>query len=84
MGRASLVVPVFALVALIACWLNGDVRVHTKVIVTTIYLGSWGLLICLWLSENRWAFSIFICVQFVLMIVMGGIATGWDFRKDRR
>ena len=72
----GLAVYVFALVVLVLCWRNGDVRVRTKVILTLFYVASWGLLL-----TDYW--HLFRSVQFVLLVVTGVITFGREFLMGR-
>jgi hypothetical protein len=79
----DVVIPVFTLVLLALCWQNRDVRVHTKVVLTVLYLASWGVLVYLLLFQKEWS-QLFIALQFVLLMATGGITGGWEFLKGSR
>jgi hypothetical protein len=63
------------LVVLIACWWIGDVGLTTKIILTAIYLASFGLLFI-----PNWSF-LFIVVQCIFILIVGAMTFGTSWLK---
>jgi hypothetical protein len=67
---------ILALVLLVCCWWVGDMEVRTKLILTLVYLLSWGLVFV-----GGWAL---VGGQAVLCIVLGLMTFGPRFFSRRR
>ena len=68
---------VLTLILVICCWWMGDVQFRTKLILTAIYVGSFGLW---WVKEYPYLFLVSQCV---LAAVFGFAAFGADFLNRR-
>ena len=71
----GLSVMIFASVVLTAHWFVGDSEFRTKVIVTLVWIASWGLLFV-----NGWAM---IAVQALFGLVVGCMTFGADWLNRR-
>jgi hypothetical protein len=68
---------VLGLFVVVGCWLIGDVSVTGKIVLTVVYLASFGLLL---LGNLSYLFTVAQC----LLIVIGGVATfglDWLIRR---
>lgn len=65
---------VFALGSLIACWIWSEVNVSTKIILTLLYVSSWG---CLFIPFH--ARYLFPLAQSLLAVLFGAMAFGIDW-----
>jgi hypothetical protein len=70
-----LFVGVLALALLICCWIVGDLEFRTKLILTLLYLGSWGLIFV--------NVGLLISAQALLCIVLGFATYGPDLSRRR-
>lgn len=67
---------VLTLVLLVCCWAIGDLEFRTKLILTVIYLGSWGLIFI--------SGALVVSAQALLCIVLGFMTFGPEFFSGRR
>jgi len=67
---------ILALVLLVCCWLIGDVEFRTKLIMTLLYLGTWGLIFV--------SGALVVSAQALLCIILGFMTFGADFLGGRR
>jgi hypothetical protein len=72
----GLVVIVLALVLLVCCWIVGDMEVRTKLILTLLYILSWGLIFLGGFAVTG--------AQALLCIVLGLMTFGPGFFSRRR
>ena len=71
-----LFVYVLTLALLVCCWAIGDMEFRTKLILTVIYLGSWGLIFV--------SGALVVSAQALLCIILGFMTFGTDFLGGRR
>ena len=74
-----LFIHVLAFVLVVCCWLVGDLEIRTKLILTLLYLASWGLL----LIPSVGGYFV-IAAQALLSIVLGWMTFGVEFFGGRR
>jgi hypothetical protein len=70
-------VVVLTFILVVCCWWMGDLEFRTKLILTVLYLGSFGLL---WAKDY---FFLFILSQCILAAVLGFATFGTDFLNRR-
>jgi len=62
---------ILAVVLLVCCWLVGDIEFRTKLILTLLYLGSWGLILV--------SGALVVSAQALLCIILGFMTFGAEF-----
>ena len=70
-------VSVLTLILVICCWWMGDVTFRTKLVLTVLYLASFGLL---WTTNYAYLFMVSQCI---LAAVVGVATFGTDFLNRR-
>ncbi len=66
---------ILALVLIVFMWIEGDVDLSVKLLLTAVYLVSWGLL--------PWSPPLMCAAHTVLAIIFGAIAFGADWLNQR-
>jgi hypothetical protein len=67
----------FPIALLVCCWWVGDLRVRTKIILTVLYLGHFGLL---FVPNMPY---LYLVAKPILIAVLGGATFGWAWLSSR-
>ena len=67
----------FPLALLVCCWWVGDLTVRTKIILTALYVGHFGLLLVPVFAPG-YGF-LYLVAKPVLIALLGGMTFGWEW-----